>query len=324
MSLLTVSGLSKKYLQQDVVKDISFSLERGQKLVIAGATGSGKSTLLKMIAGLIQPDSGNCFFEGTRVSGPLEQLVPGHPSIAFLSQHFELRNNYRMEELLEMAAKIPPSEASAVFSLCRIDHLLKRKNDELSGGEKQRVALARLLIGSPAIILLDEPYSNMDPLHQQILEEVLEQLQNRLRLTYILTSHEPRDTLAWADRILVIRQGEPVESGTPENIYYHPRSAYTAGLFGTYQVLEPADTAVLGDAIPKPFREQKLFIRPGQWVMDEKGIRGRIVSIRFRGVYSEWRVDTGTLIIQLVSTDSGYRVGDEVSISLKKTQICRW
>ncbi|MDE3251993.1 MAG: ABC transporter ATP-binding protein [Bacteroidota bacterium] len=323
MSLLTVSGLSKQYQQQFVVKEFSFSLDKGDKLAITGETGSGKSTLLKMIAGLIQPDKGNVYFEDIRVKGPLEQLLPGHPSIAFLSQHFELRNNYRMEELLEMANKLPAEEAATLFALCRIDHLLQRKNDELSGGEKQRVALARLLIGKPSLLLLDEPYSNMDPLHQQILEEVLMQLQDRLQLTIILTSHEPRDTLVWADRILVMKKGGLIESGKPEQIYHSPGSAYTAGLFGPFQVLFPYETEQLGAAIPEALRGKKLLIRPEQWQRGN-GVSGEIVATRFRGAFSEITLQIGDLRIQMLCMDTRLPTGEKMSITLKTAQVCQW
>ncbi len=106
MSLLAVNGLTKVENRNEVVKNISFCQKVSEKIAIAGATGSGKTTLLKMIAGLIQPSSGTIFFDNKRVIGPDEQLLPGHPQIAYLSQHFELRNNYKVYELLEMQNKI--------------------------------------------------------------------------------------------------------------------------------------------------------------------------------------------------------------------------
>lgn len=119
MHLLSVSSL---YKQQGsfALKDISFQQLPFQKIAIAGETGSGKSTLLKIIAGLVQPDGGQVLFEGKRVTGPLEQLVPGHPGIAYLSQHYELRNNYRMEELLEYANKLPEEKAQALYRLIKM------------------------------------------------------------------------------------------------------------------------------------------------------------------------------------------------------------
>src|SRR5438874_11816833 len=141
MNLLKVSGVYRQEGNNLVVKDISFTQDQFQKIAIAGETGSGKSTLLKMIGGLVQPTSGAVYFENNRVLGPEEILLPGHPAIAYLSQHFELRNNYKVHELLSMANKITDEEADIIYNVCRISHLLNRKTDQLSGGEKQRIAM---------------------------------------------------------------------------------------------------------------------------------------------------------------------------------------
>src|ERR1700744_2985012 len=117
MELLQVDGLNGR---------ISFTQEKGRKLAIAGETGSGKSTLLKMIAGLAEVASGEIRFEGSRVLGPLERLVPGQPGIAYLSQHFELWHNYRVEEVLEYSNDLEPAEAQSLYKLCHIEHLLQR------------------------------------------------------------------------------------------------------------------------------------------------------------------------------------------------------
>src|SRR5438128_11831277 len=122
MNLLSVSGISKQSERGFVLNNISFTQQRFQKIAIAGETGSGKSTLLKIIAGLIQPDAGQVLFENERVLGPEEKLIPGHPCIGYLSQHFELRNNYKVEELLEMANKIPEDEAKTIYEICQITH----------------------------------------------------------------------------------------------------------------------------------------------------------------------------------------------------------
>jgi ABC-type sugar transport system ATPase subunit len=207
MQFLQVSSIRKQLSPSFTLGSIQFSQPQGKKISITGETGSGKSSLLRIIAGLLQPDAGNVFFEGSRVPGPDEKLLPGHPDIAYLSQDHELRNNYRMGELLEYANKIPADQALALYRLCRIDHLLQRKNDQLSGGEKQRVALARLLVGSPKLLLLDEPFSNLDLIHKNILKGVIGDIAERLQITCMLTSHDPTDTLSWADEILVMRHG---------------------------------------------------------------------------------------------------------------------
>ena len=120
MVMLTVSGITKQVAGNFAVKNIGFAQQALQKLAIAGETGSGKTTLLKLIAGLLQPDSGEIRFKQQRVEGPLERLIPGHPGIAYLSQHFELRNNYRVEELLEMGNDLSQQEAGALYDVCRI------------------------------------------------------------------------------------------------------------------------------------------------------------------------------------------------------------
>lgn len=211
MSLLNVSGVSKKQDEDYLLKNINFIQESSQRIAIAGSTGSGKTTLLKIIAGLIQPDEGEVLFEGARVKGPLEKLLPGHPQIAYLSQHFELRNNYRVEEILQMANKLPGADAKLVFDVCKIDHLLNRWSDELSGGERQRISFAKALVTSPKLLLLDEPFSNLDAIHRSILKSVINDIEQRLSTTCIVVSHDPVDLLSWADEIIVINQGKIIQ-----------------------------------------------------------------------------------------------------------------
>ena len=132
MVFLDLQAVSKYERGNTVLQPLHFSMQEGERVAIAGETGSGKSTFLKLIAGLLQPDEGNVYFEGIRVLGPDEQLLPGHPKIAYLSQHFELRNNYKVHELLEMTNQLDARSAQQIFDVCRISHLMMRKSDELS------------------------------------------------------------------------------------------------------------------------------------------------------------------------------------------------
>src|SRR6476660_1440979 len=131
MEFLSVESIKKKKGNRLSVDNISFSLDKGQRLGIAGETGSGKSTLLKIISGLEQTDTGSVSFKGNKVIGPYEKLIPGHAGIAYLSQHFELRNHYRVEEILEYATLLSEEKAITIFEICQITHLLKRKTDQL-------------------------------------------------------------------------------------------------------------------------------------------------------------------------------------------------
>ena len=196
MVLLEVVGAGKKEKENFTVKDINFSQQPLEKIAIAGETGSGKTTLLKMIGGLAQLDEGNIYYDGKRVLGPLERLIPGHPQIAYLSQHFELRNNYRVEEELESKNLLTQEAANNIYRICRIEHLLKRKTDQLSGGERQRIVLARLLTTSPKLLLLDEPFSNLDAIHKNIIKSVLLDIGTQLNTSCILVSHDAADTLS--------------------------------------------------------------------------------------------------------------------------------
>lgn len=274
MNLLNVLGVSKREGKNWVLKEISFSQQPFRKIAIAGESGSGKTTLLKIIAGLTRPDMGQVFFEEERVKGPDERLIPGQPGIAYLSQHFELRNSYRVEEILEYANLLSEEEGEAIYKVCRIDHLLKRRTDQLSGGERQRIALARLLITSPRLLLLDEPFSNLDLITKNVLKSVISDIGEKLALTCLLVSHDPLDTLSWADEVFVMKGGKILQKGEPAQVYRHPVNEYAAGLFGNYNLL-----TVNG---------KRLFIRPEDIAIvagdgNDQALRGVVDKVNFLG-----------------------------------------
>lgn len=289
---------------QVLLGGVNFSQVRGRKIAVAGETGSGKTTLLKTIAGLAQPDRGKVFFEGQRVLGPVEKLIPGHPGIAYLSQQFELPQNLRIEQVLEYANELPEEDAMALFRVCRIDHLMKRRTNQLSGGERQRIALAKLLIGAPRLLLLDEPFSNLDMIHKELFKSVIREIGQKLGITCILVSHDPLDALSWADEILVIREGRTVQQAPPQQIYRQPSNEYVAGLFGKYNLLEAGNG-------------RRLFVRPEQFKIGKKAfpaaMKGKITAISFWGGFYEVEVlseSGGRLITQTM--DNGLTAGDAV------------
>lgn len=237
MAWLSVNGVSKKEKDRYTVRDIHFSQDPFQKTAIAGETGSGKTTLLKMIAGLLQPDEGEVLFRGERVLGPFEKLIPGHPAIAYLSQHFELRNNYTVGEELEAASLVDPQESARIQDICRITHLLHRKTNELSGGERQRIALARLLTTSPRLLLLDEPYSNLDAIHKSIIRDVIRDVVTKMSVGCIMALHDSSDILGWADQVIIMQEGRIVQQDAPRQVYFRPFNEYCAALFGEYNLL---------------------------------------------------------------------------------------
>lgn len=286
MSLLQVSGTGKQVGANFAVSDLHFEMRKGQNIGIAGATGSGKSTLLKLIAGLEDADTGSILFEQQKVKGPAYRLIPGQPGIAYLSQHYELRNHYRMEELLSYANTLPQEEAQALFGICRIDHLLQRKTNQLSGGEKQRIALARLLLTAPRLLLLDEPFSNLDLIHKTILKKVLDDLAAK-GLSCIIASHDPLDLLSWADTLLILKEGKLVQQGSPQELYTRPRTVYTGALLGKHNLLPAPIAALWNITVPTG---KHLFLRPEQFkatVTKGKGVKTVVEKVSFWGSYDE-------------------------------------
>lgn len=276
-----------------MVKSITFSQSYLQKIAIAGASGSGKSTLLKMIAGFIQPDKGEVWFDNKRVKGPDEQLIPGHSAIGYLSQHFELRNNYRVEELLDYASKMETGAANQLYDLCRVSHLLTRRTDQLSGGEKQRIALAGTLSSSPRLLLLDEPFSNLDAMHKNQLKSVINQIGNVLNITCLLVSHDPADLLSWADEMLVMENGRVVQQGTPQQVYHHPVNTYVAELFGPFNsIIDEGVKLKLGIKHSKGNHVEQI-LRPECFEMNgetKAAMSGIVTAVFFRGGYYDTAV----------------------------------
>jgi ABC-type sugar transport system ATPase subunit len=317
MSFLTVENLSSQEGGFTALKNINLVQQRLQKIAIAGETGSGKTTLLKIIAGLTQPSSGSVYVNGERVEGPDEKLIPGHSGIAYLSQHFELRNNYRVEEELECKNLLSEEDAERLYKVCQIEHLLKRKTTELSGGERQRIVLARLLTTSPSLLLLDEPFSNLDMPHKQVIKSVVEDIGQQLGITCIMVSHDPTDILPWADQIIIIRDGEIVQEGSPIEVYQEPGSEYCAGLLGEYNLLSPATLKWMLQG--QSNINESVITRPEDILINQQigsPILGRIEKLFFMGGHSFADITTPHQKIRVRINTYDYIPDQQVTLSL--------
>lgn len=304
------------------MQPLSFELQAGSNIAIAGETGAGKSTLLQIIAGLEQASGGLVLFEDKKVKGPMEQMMAGHAGIAYLSQHYELKHRYRVEELLDMANTMTDEEANAIYEVCHISHLLKRKTDELSGGEKQRAALARLLITRPRLLLLDEPFSNMDLVHKAQLKAVLAAISSRLHISCMLSSHDPADYLGWAQQVFIMKDGGIVQQGTPQQVYYEPASVYAGAITGNYNLL-PAQVL---KGFPAYAEEAAggAFIRPEQLSLtadSAKGAKGLITKVSFYGTFYELQATVGGMSLTIRALHSTATAGDEVYVALPEGRL---
>ncbi|MCC9135340.1 ABC transporter ATP-binding protein [Pontibacter silvestris] len=324
MSLLYVSGICVQEDRGFVLNDISFTQQEFQKIAISGETGSGKSTLLKTIAGLMQPDTGEVLFDDERVKGPAERLVAGHPEIAYLSQQFELPQFLRVEQVLKYANTLSGEEADTLYEVCRIKHLLKRRTDELSGGERQRIALARLLTTWPRLLLLDEPYSNLDSGHKDILKSVIYDIGESLGITCTLISHDPLDTLSWANEIIVLKDGKILQVGKPEQIYRQPVNEYTAALFGSYNLIGAANTEIYSRLAGIKENGKKILVRPESFKIIEKdseAITGTVTKITFFGSYYELTVSISEAVVRVKTVECNISEGDNIHLNVSPGDV---
>jgi len=320
MAFLTVSEIGKRGEGDFTLRKISFSQRKGQKIAVAGETGSGKSTLLRIIAGLLHADKGKVVFQNEVVGSPLDSLVPGHPRIAYLSQEFELPKFLLVRQVLTYANKLSDNDATSLYRLCRIDHLLGRKTDRLSGGEKQRIALARLLIGSPQLLLLDEPFSNLDRIHRDILKVIIENIRLRLGISLMLISHDPEDILSWADTIIILKDGSMVQQGSPEKIYRQPKDEYVASLFGRFSRFNRRSEF---------FRNLRAVSRgvPGKFVRPEDlklvtnrmyGVQGKVVAIHYYGAHYDIVVECSGHQVFVRAGSADWQEGDRVFVAFSR------
>ncbi|MBN8651846.1 MAG: ABC transporter ATP-binding protein [Cytophagales bacterium] len=311
--LLKVNQLTKTTEFGKVLSKVSLEIKQNENVVIAGETGSGKSTLLRIMAGLEQPDSGTVTLNDELVKGPADNLVPGHPEIAYLSQHFELPKFLRVEQVLEYASNVTDAYRQRIITICKIKHLLARKTDQLSGGEKQRIAIARLLMTHPQVLLLDEPYSHLDTGLKATLKEVVAQISAKLGVTCVLVSHHPEDTLPWAHRVIVLKKGVLVQQGTPHEVYHQPKNEYVARLFGEYNLIDASLARLLGKSNLKG-----KFLRPEQLQLTKKKTGKWVIKqVAYFGSYYLITVEYKQKEVKVFSVRA-WEVGEKVDLGLGK------
>ena len=213
MPLLRLSGVTRRLGAQGGVQDVSLDVDEGESLVVFGPSGSGKTTLLRLIAGLEVPDRGEVWLDGRQVSSAGHNIVPPHARrIGFVFQDLALWPHLTARQNLEFVVTGPRRERAdrveEALRLCRVESALAgRFPHQLSGGEQQRVALARALVSAPRLLLLDEPFSSLDPELRVALRSELQDLQRRLALTTISVSHDADDARVLGRRTVAVRDG---------------------------------------------------------------------------------------------------------------------
>ena len=235
--MLEVKQVYFNYQDKNTLEAIDFSLKRGENLAIIGESGCGKSTLLKLIYGLYDLNQGEIFWNNEQVLGPKFNLIPGMPFMKYLAQDFDLMPYITVAENVgHFLSNFYPEEKQErikeLLTIVEMTEFAGIKAKYLSGGQMQRVALARVLAREPELLLLDEPFSHIDNFRKNSLRRKLFLYLKAKQITTLIATHDSTDVLSFSDEVLVLKEGKIVEKGTPNKVYHKPNSIYAASLFG--------------------------------------------------------------------------------------------
>lgn len=225
------------YLNDSILENIDFQIEKGKQLSLIGESGCGKSTLLKIIYGLLDCDKGSFFWNDIQILGPKFHLVPGMPFMKYLAQDFDLMPFITVGEnvgkfLSNFYPKEKQNRIDELLELVEMTEFKHIKAKFLSGGQMQRVALARVLAQEPEVLLLDEPFSHIDNFRKNDLRRKIFKYLKEKQITTIIASHDVNDVLSFSDEVIVLKNKTILEKAIPKDLYFHPKHEYTAALFG--------------------------------------------------------------------------------------------
>jgi ABC-type Fe3+/spermidine/putrescine transport system ATPase subunit len=234
--MLIVKNISFSYDGALVLKDVSFTIDKGQNIALIGESGCGKSTLLKLIYGLYDLNNGEITYDSKQILGPKFNLIPGEEYIKYLAQDFDLMPYITVEEnvgkyLSNIYKDKKAKRIKELLEMVEMTAFAKVKAKYLSGGQQQRVALAKVLALDPKVLLLDEPFSQIDTFRKNTLRRNIFCYLKEKQITCIVATHDSKDVLAFADETIVLQDGKLIEKGYTKSVYEHLKSKYTASLF---------------------------------------------------------------------------------------------
>lgn len=304
-NIISVKNLTKQYQTEQLsgIRNISFDIKRGDIVAVIGESGSGKSTLLKSIFGLLKVDEGEVLFNGKRVLGPDEQLIPGHKEMKIVTQDFSLNIYAKVYDniasmLSNTDVKSKQEKTEQMMQHLRIGHLRNKKITELSGGEQQRVAIAKALVTDTSLLLLDEPFSQVDALLKNQLRADIKRIAAETGITVIIVSHDPADGLFLANQLLLVKDGQLIQQGKPSFVYNHPEHIYTAQLLGNAVVLSGDDAQKLGLTT----KADSIVFYP-EWVELKNSWNGRryeVKDVYYKGFYEELLLERSGVLIRAI------------------------
>ncbi len=235
--MLLIKNISFRYNKEITINNNNFFLEKGKTLAVIGESGCGKSTLLKLLYGLYDLNEGQIFWNDIEILGPKYHLIPGMEFMKYLAQDFDLMPFTTVAEnvgkyLSNVFKEEKKKRIAELLEIVEMTEYANVKAKNLSGGQMQRVAIARVLALEPEVLLLDEPFSHIDNFRKNSLRRKLFAYLNEKQITTIIATHDSTDVLSFSDEVLVMKKGEIIESGSPEYLYKNPKNKYVASLFG--------------------------------------------------------------------------------------------
>ncbi|MGK7867189.1 ABC transporter ATP-binding protein [Falsiroseomonas sp. E2-1-a20] len=244
MSRLSIQGLTKAYGPNRVVDSIDLTLEEGEFVSLLGPSGCGKTTTLRMIAGFVDPNEGSISLDGQVISAPGAVLPPEKRGMSMIFQSYAIWPNMTVAENVGFGLKLrklPGAEIKQrvmqILEVVQMAHLAARYPAELSGGQQQRVALARAIVVKPAVLLLDEPLSNLDANLREEMRFEIRRLHDEFRITTVYVTHDQSEAMATSDRIAVMNAGRIEQVDAPHLLYTRPRTRFVAGFIGRTNLL---------------------------------------------------------------------------------------
>ncbi|GLH30717.1 MULTISPECIES: ABC transporter ATP-binding protein [unclassified Pseudomonas] len=325
MSFVSVQKLHKRYAGTPVFENIDCQIERGEFVTLLGPSGCGKSTLLRCIAGLTPVDGGQILLDGQDIV----PLSPQKRGIGMVFQSYALFPNMTVEQNVAFGLRMQKVKASdtqvrvrEALELVELGSFAGRYPHQLSGGQCQRVALARSLVTRPRLLLLDEPLSALDARIRKHLREQIRAIQRELGLTTIFVTHDQEEALTMSDRIFLMNQGRIVQSGDAETLYTAPVDLFAAGFIGNYNLLDPDSASRL---LQRPVAS-RLAIRPESITLSRDGeLDGEVRSHSLLGNVIRYRVRVRDveLVVDVLNRSSAdlHADGQRVSLSIDPTAL---
>lgn len=326
MTYLSVTQLNKSYGPTPIFQDIAFSASEGEFVTLLGPSGCGKSTLLRCLAGLTSVDSGQIILQGQDIV----PLAPQQRTLGMVFQSYALFPNMTVERNVAFGLKMQKlggaeiqRRVAEVLELVELNDYAKRYPHQLSGGQCQRVALARSLVTRPRLLLLDEPLSALDARIRRHLRDQIRRIQKELNLTTLFVTHDQEEALTLSDRIVLMNKGKIVQNGSAESLYTQPVNLFAAGFIGNYNLLTPEQaTRLTGFGF-----NSQVAIRPESLLFcaQQEGIPAEILSHSLLGNVIRYRVKARDveLMVDVLnrSVDDLHPAGSIIGLQLDKKTL---